>query len=80
MLDSYASQARRDHKITLERFIALVEATGCVSALGFIAETFDHVVVPRQYGAVIRKHQLREAKEKLEREEQTIDAELRGWK
>lgn len=80
MLDVYASQARRDHKITLERFIALIEVTGCHDLLALVCAPSGYVAVPRQYAAVIRKHQLRDFKERIEREEQAIDAELRGWR
>lgn len=80
MLDCYASQARRDHRITLERFIALIEATGCMSALGFVADMFDQIVAPKQYGAVIKLHQINEIKERIAREEQALNAEMRGWR
>lgn len=80
MLDVYASQGRRDHKITLERFMALIEVTGCTDLLAFVCAPAGYVAVPRQYEAVIRKHQLREARERLDREEQAIDAQLRGWR
>lgn len=78
MLDNYASEGAESHKITLERFIALIEATGCVDALAFAAEKLDHIVVPRRYGAIIRKHQMLQLKARIDREEQAIDAELRG--
>mgnify|MGYP001175526466 CR=1 FL=1 len=77
MIEKYASEAAEAHKITLERFIALIEATGCVDALGFIAERFDHVVVPTKYRAVIRKHAFVELRKRMDREEQAVDAELR---
>ena len=77
MIEKYASEAAEAHKITLERFIALVEATGCIDALGFIAERFEQIVVPRKFQAIIRKHQIRELRERIDREEQAVDAELR---
>lgn len=77
MIEKYASEAAEAHKITLERFIALVEATGCIDALGFIAKRFDRIVVPRKFQAIIRKHQIRELRERIDREEQAVDAELR---
>ena len=41
MLDAYSSQARSEHKITLERFIALIEVTRNVglSQVTFLAGT-----------------------------------------
>jgi len=53
MLQTYASPARRDHKITLERFIAFVAVTGCHDLLGFVAEFSDFAVVPEEYLDVI---------------------------
>ena len=80
MLDNYASERAEAHKISLERFIALIEATDCVDAMAFIAERFDQVVVPVKYAAIIKKNQLEEHKKKLARYEQALDAELAGWK
>lgn len=80
MLDVYASQARRDHKITLERFIALIEVTGCYDLLALVCAPAGFVAVPQQYEAVIRKHQLKEVRDRLDREEQAIDAQLKGWR
>lgn len=53
MLDTYASPARRDHKITLERFIALVAVTECHDLLGFVADFSGFAVVPENYVDVI---------------------------
>lgn len=54
MLDQYASPARTDSKITLARFIALVEVTGCHDLLGFVAGFSDFAVVPDKYVDVIK--------------------------
>ena len=54
MLDQYASPARKDHKITLERFIALVAVTDCHDLLGFVASFSDFAVVPEEYLADIK--------------------------
>ncbi len=80
MIDNYASEGQVAHKISLERFIALMEATGCVDALGFVADRLDHVVVPRKYAAIIKKSELEDHKAKLARYEQSLDTEMRGWK
>jgi len=53
MLDAYASPARETHKITLERFIALMDATGCYGLLAFICQFAGYVAVPERYGDVI---------------------------
>lgn len=53
MLDTYASPARRDHKITLERFIALLDVTGCYGLLAFVCEPAGMVAVPERYADII---------------------------
>lgn len=76
MVDKYASQAAAN-KITLERFIALIEATNCVAALDFIAERFGHVVVPARYESLIKDHL---AEERIEELRQIQIAERAKWK
>lgn len=80
MIDNYASEGQEAHKITLERFIALMEATGCTDALGFIADRFDHVVVPSKFAAIIKMSLLEEHEQEVARYRQSLQAELRGWK
>ena len=53
MLAGYASQAREDHRITLERFIALVEATGRLELLGFVCGPFGAAAVPASHVELI---------------------------
>lgn len=78
MLDAYASEAKESHRITLERFVALVTATGCLNLLGFVAGLFDHVVVPDRYGAIIELHLLEEHEKKLARHKDALSAKLRA--
>lgn len=67
MLANYASEGAEGHKISLERFIALVEVTGCIDLLGFIAERFGQVVVDRKYQALINVHLADEAEQKIQK-------------
>lgn len=67
MIDKYASEAAEAHKITLERFVALIEATGCIDALAFIAERLGHVVVPEKYSAIVEVHLYDEHERELAR-------------
>lgn len=53
MLDAYASPARENHKITLERFIALLDATDCYGLLAFICQFVGYVAVPERYADII---------------------------
>ncbi|PZR89673.1 MAG: hypothetical protein DI537_20730 [Stutzerimonas stutzeri] len=67
MLANYASEGAEAHRITLERFIALVEVTGCFDLLGFVAERFGLVVVDRKYQALINVHLADEAEQKIQK-------------
>lgn len=53
MLDAYASPARENHKITLERFIALLDATECYGLLAFVCQFAGYVAVPERYANII---------------------------
>ncbi|WP_163266511.1 hypothetical protein [Chelativorans alearense] len=78
MLDAYASEAKEGHKITLERFIALVEATGCHDLLGFVAELYGYVVVPERYASLIELHLLDEHEREVQRRKQAAEARWRA--
>lgn len=80
MIEKYASEAAEAHKITLERFIALIEATGCIDALAFVAERFDHVVVPAKYAAIVEVHLIEEHEEAIARHKQAALAKMKGWR
>lgn len=60
MLDAYASEAKSQHKITLERFIALIQVTDCHELIAFIAEPFGLVPVPSKYEDIIELYLLEE--------------------
>ncbi len=77
MLDAYASEARTDHRIPLERFIALIEVTGCLDLLGLVTEPFDHVVVPERYGAIIELHLIEEHESEIAQRKATLTASMR---
>lgn len=79
MLDTYASPARKDHKITLERFIALIEATNSYELIGFVAAFSGYVAVPEKYADVIEDWHLDNEIERLERYRQSR-GRMRGWK
>ena len=78
MLECYASPARRDHRITLERFIALVEVTGCYELLGFVCGFAGFVSVPERYAEVIRLWQTEEQLDRLERQRLALRGKIGG--
>lgn len=77
MLDNYASEAKEGHKITLERFLVLIEVTGATELVGFVAERFDLVAVPKRYRAIIELHQLEEAQQRLALRKAAVQALIR---
>ncbi len=79
MIEKYASEAAEAHKIPLERFIALIEATGCIDALAFVAERVGHVVVPEKYAAIVELHLLEEHEKEIARRKQAALAKAKGW-
>lgn len=80
MIDNYASEGAEAHKIPLERFIALIEATGCIDALAFVAKRFDHMVVPEKYAAIVELHLLEEHEQEIARRKQAALAKAKGWR
>ena len=77
-LDAYASEAKHDHNITVERLIALVEATGKTELVGFLAEEFDLRVVPAKYENVIELALIEDKQLLLETRAKTLKAKIRS--
>jgi len=77
-IDAYTSEAKEGHRIPLDRFIALIHATGSVDLLGWLAEQFGYVVVPAEYKDLIELHLIRERKREMEDREAALEARWRG--
>ncbi|MEP2706237.1 MAG: hypothetical protein ABJQ71_22745 [Roseibium sp.] len=77
-IDAYASEAKTDHNITVERFIALVHATGKTALLGFLAEDFGLAVVPRQYENVIELALIADHQREIDGRKKLLEAKIRG--
>jgi hypothetical protein len=78
MLDAYASEAKESHRITLERFVALITVTGCVDLIGFVAGLFGQVVVPERYAALIELHLIEEHEREVTRRKEAVQAKWRA--
>lgn len=76
MLANYASEGAEGHRISLERFMALVEVTGCFDLLGFVAGRFGQVVVDRKYQSIINIHLAKKVRQKLDQFEAAEHARL----
>tara|TARA_R110002020_G_scaffold15555_37_gene55465 strand:- start:3736 stop:4194 length:459 start_codon:yes stop_codon:yes gene_type:complete len=77
-IDAYTSEAKEGHRIPLDRFIALIHATGSVDLLGWLAEEFGYVVVPAQYRDLIELHFIRERRREIEDREAALEARWKG--
>ncbi|QDG79383.1 hypothetical protein FJ695_00250 [Labrenzia sp. PHM005] len=78
MLDAYASEAKTDHNITVERFVALIKATGKTELLGFLAEDFDLAVIPRRFENVIELALIEDHQREVDQRRKTLEAKIRG--
>ncbi|MBD8890926.1 hypothetical protein IG616_05175 [Labrenzia suaedae] len=78
MLEAYASEAKDGNNITVERFIALIHATGKTELLGFIAEGFDMAVVPKRYENVIELALIEDHERMIGNYKRTLQLKARG--
>ncbi|ADZ70087.1 hypothetical protein [Polymorphum gilvum] len=76
-LEADASEAKTGNQITLERFIALIQATGRTELLGFVAEPFDLVVIPKRYENVIELALIEDQQKMIESRRRLLQAQLR---
>lgn len=80
MLDAYASEAKAGHQITVERFVALVHATGQKQLMGFLGAEFDLSVVPSKFEPVIQLALLNSHEEQVSSYKKLLQAKIRGGK
>lgn len=60
ILNKWSSEGSGEHRIPLDAFIALVEATGAGDLLGFVPKMFGYAVVPEKYADIIEIHLIEE--------------------
>lgn len=78
MLNKWSSEGSEDHRIPLDAFVALVDATGAQGLLGFVPGEFGLVVIEQEYAELIRLHLIREKIKDMQAQEQTLLARLRA--
>ncbi len=78
MLDKWTSEGSTEHRIPLDAYIALVEATGAVDLVGFIAEQFGLVAIPERYQAIVELHLVEEHEAAVRARKDVLNAKLRG--
>jgi len=75
ILDAYASEARKDHSISVPRYLALIHATGDRRLLQFLADQFGLAVIDRKYLKMIQALQAREEADRLNKMADRLRAE-----
>lgn len=78
MLDKWSSEGAEDHRIPLDAFMALVDATGAQGLLGFVPGEFGLVVIEQEYAELIRLHLIREKIKEMQAQEQLLSAKVRA--
>tara|TARA_R110000787_G_scaffold26344_23_gene73738 strand:+ start:341 stop:805 length:465 start_codon:yes stop_codon:yes gene_type:complete len=76
-LNAYASPAREDHNITLERAIALLAVTGDARLIGDLIQPAGYAVIPVRFLAAIEEAMCADV---IERAEARKRAARRNWK
>lgn len=66
MLDKWSSEGSEDHRIPLDAFIALVDATGAQGLLGFVPGEFGLTVIEDEYADLIEAQLLDEHLEEVQ--------------
>ncbi|MDF2141217.1 hypothetical protein [Paenirhodobacter sp. CAU 1674] len=78
MLNKWSSEGSEDHRIPLDAFIALVQATGNKQLLGFAPGEFGLTVIETEYAELIEAHLLDEHIEELQARRQVLSARRRA--
>lgn len=78
MLNKWSSEASGQHRISLDAFIALVEATGAHELLGLVTNGFGFVAVPERYRDLIELHLIEEHEREIASRRQALEARVRA--
>jgi len=77
MLNKWSSEAAVEHRIPLDAFAALVEATGQTDLLGFLPRLFGFAVVPDRYADIIELHLIDEHEREIAARKAALAARVR---
>lgn len=78
MLNKWSSEAAGQHRISLDAFIALVEATGAHELLGLVTNGFGFVAVPERYRDLIELHLIEEHEREIASRRQALEARVKA--
>lgn len=77
MLNKWASEAADSNRITLDAFIALIDATGSHDLIGLVTSGFGFVAVPERYRDLIELHLIEEHEREIVSRRQALEARMR---
>lgn len=77
-LDKWASEAAEEHRMPLDAFVALIEATEQHRLLGFLPEAFGYAVVPARYVDLIELQMLEDHERAVAERKSALRAKVRG--
>lgn len=78
MLNKWSSEGSEDHRIPLDAFVALVEATGARDLLGFVPGEFGLTVIEAEYANLIEERLLEDHIEEMQARKQVLSAQRKA--
>ncbi len=78
MLNKWASEAADSNRISLDAFIALIDATGAHDLMGLVTSGFGFVAVPEKYSDLIELHLIEEHERDVVARRQALEVKLRA--
>lgn len=78
MLNKWASEAADSNRITLDAFIALIDATSSHDLMGLVVSGFGYVAVPERYSDMIELHLIEEHERDVIARRQALEARVRA--
>ena len=78
MLNKWASEASDTHRITLEAFIAMIDATEAHDLMGLVVSGFGFVAVPQQYKDLIEFNMIEEHEREVALQKQVLLARMKA--
>lgn len=78
MLNKWTSEAAGSHRIALDAFIALIDATNAYDLMGLVVGNFGFVAVPEKYADIIELHQIDEHEAEMTARKQAVVARLKA--
>jgi transcriptional regulator with XRE-family HTH domain len=74
MLNKWSSEGSEDHRIPLDAFIGLVQATGAKELLGFVPGEFGLTVIEDEYAELIEERLIEDHIEEMQARRQVLAA------